>query len=73
MTTNQLIAMAFPLITLAGAGLTGLLVLKIWGGKREEASVSDIAKAIYAEDASIALDQATKLIGQVQRQLHHQP
>lgn len=42
MTTNQLIAMTFPLLTAAAVGLTGLLIRKPWAEHPAEPDYADL-------------------------------
>jgi negative regulator of sigma E activity len=61
MTTNQLIAMLFPLITAAAVGLTVLFIVKPWKHKRQNSQVQVAPKD--------TLEEAVKLIRRAEREL----
>ena len=62
MTTNQLLAMGFPVLTTALVGLTGLLVRRIWNEPTKEVlPTSDVVQT--------DLREARRLIEHAERQL----
>jgi hypothetical protein len=72
MTTNEIIALLFPLGTAAAVGLTGWLALRIWARPEpavhtftlDEAVDMDRARHVYEE-----LGQADKLIQDARKRL----
>jgi hypothetical protein len=64
MTTNQLIAIGFPLLTAAAVGLTGLFIRKPWAKKQvKDNSLPDIEVVHTINmDVSEALTKADILI-----------
>ena len=72
MTTNQLIAMGFPLLTAAAVGITGLFIRRPWA----EGSDEDVEAAVVKVDQPesnvqgiAALDEAARLIRTAQQQI----
>jgi hypothetical protein len=70
MTTNQLIAMGFPLLTAAAVGLTGLFVRKPWLERTEPKSEAPDVYAIEITEVSQHLARARILIDEAERELH---
>lgn len=70
MTTNQVIAMAFPLLTAVAVLVTGLFIRRPWAEKVAKVGESapdmrEVMAASYKE----ALDEAERLISGAQRQI----
>ena len=70
MTTNQLIAMGFPLLTAAAVGLTGLFIRKPWSERTEPKSEALDVYAIEITEVSQHLARAKVLIDEAERELH---
>ena len=68
MTTNQVIAMVFPLLTVAAVFITGFFIRRPWAERKVKESIPDI-KEVMASSYKDALDEAERLMRGAQRQI----
>jgi len=79
MTTNQIVALGFPVLTLAAVGLTGLFIRRPWSEKvtpkqeplrRVGLTVpTEVYAASLARDMADALTEADRILQKVRGQL----
>lgn len=67
MTTHQLIALGFPLLTVVAVGVVGLVVRRL-GAEKSAAVQSNVEDAVLTE-ALLALEQAESLIQKAERNI----
>jgi hypothetical protein len=60
MTTNQLIAMGFPLLTAAAVGITGLFIRRPWAEKRAEDVETTSVLTVRAEQSDSDIQEITE-------------
>jgi hypothetical protein len=72
MTTNQIVAMLFPLLAVVAVGLTGLFVRKPWNEPKTQSSLPDEFERDI-EEAWRHLDRAKRHLGMRRQQLADRP
>jgi hypothetical protein len=71
MTTNQAIAMSFPLLTAGVVWLTGYFVKRSMA-KAQAAEKQQIHQAMTASVDEQTVERVTQLLRRAERELHHQ-